>query len=213
MAVFFDRPATVFDEAPFEKSADSLDRVEDLQRALLTENYILPAAFSNYEAYAVLNKNGPFIPSPSRRERDGNVTHYYVREETRTLDGGDGDDYLFGQGGNDSLQGSLGNDYLQGDDGALAGEYHGDDTLDGSSGNDTLLGDGGNDTISIVNVNPDDVYAQRAIDRILADDRDFDATANTALQNRNRAETHFFSAATANYRPPACKQLDTACCL
>ena len=58
----------------------------------------------------------------------------------------------------------------------------------------------------IVNFNPDDVYAQRAIDRILADDRDFDATANTALQNRNRAEIHYFSAETVNRKLPTARQ-------
>jgi putative lipase involved disintegration of autophagic bodies len=34
MAVFFDRPATVFDEAPFEKSADSKDIVDELMERL-----------------------------------------------------------------------------------------------------------------------------------------------------------------------------------
>ena len=85
MAVFFDRPATVFDEAPFEKTADSLERVEELKKALLEAHYTLPAAFANYDAYAYLNVNGAFIPSPTRRDRDDKVTHYYVRDEVLSL--------------------------------------------------------------------------------------------------------------------------------
>ncbi len=66
-----------------------------------------------------------------------------------TLGGGDGDDYLYGQGGDDSLYGGRGDDVLWGD--------AGDDDLDGGSGNDqlfdasgdnTLVGGDGNDTFA-----------------------------------------------------------------
>ncbi|MEW6677070.1 MAG: hypothetical protein AB1421_04040 [Pseudomonadota bacterium] len=79
MAVYFDRPATVFDEAPFEKSADSLDIVDDLRAELLKDGYTLPTALLDYKAYDIWN--GAYIPSPTRRDRDDQVTHYYVRDE------------------------------------------------------------------------------------------------------------------------------------
>ena len=83
MAVYFDRPATVFDEAPFEKSADALPVVSTLKAALLLEGYTLPAAFANYVAYDPLA--GAIIPSPTREARDDKVTHYYVRDEILSL--------------------------------------------------------------------------------------------------------------------------------
>jgi Ca2+-binding RTX toxin-like protein len=83
MAVYFDRPATVFDEAPFEKSADSKDILDDLEHELTqyctTKGYALPTPFLDYVALDVWN--GAIIPSPSRAIRDDQVTHYYVRDE------------------------------------------------------------------------------------------------------------------------------------
>lgn len=55
------------------------------------------------------------------------------------MDGGDGNDRLFGQGGNDDLDGGRGNDLLDGGEGA--------DDLDGELGNDTLVGGAGADTL------------------------------------------------------------------
>jgi hypothetical protein len=87
MAVFFDRPATVFDEAPFEKSADSLEIVDALKDQLTaycqTKGYTLPAAFAGYKAYDILN--GAFFASLTREARDDKVTHYYVRGEILSL--------------------------------------------------------------------------------------------------------------------------------
>jgi hypothetical protein len=57
-----------------------------------------------------------------------------------TLSGGDGDDFLSGDAGNDTLSGGIGNDDLSG--GA------GNDTLNGGAGNDILNGAIGNDTLS-----------------------------------------------------------------
>jgi Ca2+-binding RTX toxin-like protein len=54
------------------------------------------------------------------------------------LDGGTGNDVMYGYGGADDLQGGAGNDQLYG--GAD------DDILRGGTGNDTLSGDAGNDT-------------------------------------------------------------------
>src|SRR5690606_24919320 len=76
------------------------------------------------------------------------------------LNGGNGNDLLFGQGGDDTLNGGAGNDILiggVGKDTLLGGEGNdllfggkGDDTLTGGSGADTFVwkaGDYGNDVI------------------------------------------------------------------
>ena len=51
----------------------------------------------------------------------------------RTLDGGDGNDVMFGSGGNDTLRGGNGNDEVDGEDG--------NDNVSGGAGDDKLFGD------------------------------------------------------------------------
>ena len=64
------------------------------------------------------------------------------------LDGGAGDDILYGNGGNDTLDGGTGNDFLFGDAGTdILNGGTGNDTLDGGAGNDTLNGDAGADIL------------------------------------------------------------------
>lgn len=58
-----------------------------------------------------------------------------------TIDGGAGQDVIFGQGGDDSLAGGAGDDELYGGEG--------EDTLIADSGQDSLFGGTGNDTILI----------------------------------------------------------------
>jgi Ca2+-binding RTX toxin-like protein len=71
--------------------------------------------------------------------------------------GSNGDDHLNGEAGNDDIHGEGGNDYLYGGDGndglrggegsdRLDGE-NGDDYVNGGTGNDTVLGGEGNDTV------------------------------------------------------------------
>ncbi|MDF2621199.1 MAG: Hemolysin-type calcium-binding region [Xanthobacteraceae bacterium] len=65
-----------------------------------------------------------------------------------TLDGGSGDDRLFGGGGDDNLIGGFGHDQLyggQGDDLLTSGD--GNDLLDGGEGNDQLIASMGDDTL------------------------------------------------------------------
>lgn len=57
-----------------------------------------------------------------------------------TIDGGSGQDVIFGQGGNDSLSGGQGDDDIDGGDG--------NDVLDGGQGQDELIGGAGNDTLT-----------------------------------------------------------------
>lgn len=88
---------------------------------------------------------------------DGAVVTPIVEGNDR-LDGGEGDDVLYGQGGNDTLIGGPGDDTLlggtgndqlfggDGDDSLVAGD--GNDQLFGGAGNDTLVGGGDNDNLS-----------------------------------------------------------------
>lgn len=65
-----------------------------------------------------------------------------------TLQGGDGNDLLYGNGGDDLLLGGTGNDRIWGGDGndTMHGE-EGHDFLDGGNGNDSVWGGVGNDTL------------------------------------------------------------------
>ena len=61
----------------------------------------------------------------------------YGGDDNDWIDGGAGNDSLFGGSGDDSVVGGLGNDLVQGDDG--------DDTLVDTSGNNQMYGGGGDD--------------------------------------------------------------------
>lgn len=65
-----------------------------------------------------------------------------------TVDGGTGNDTIYGGFGADSLNGGAGNNFLYGGDGSdslAAGT--GNDWMEGGAGDDTIFGDGGNDTL------------------------------------------------------------------
>lgn len=70
---------------------------------------------------------------------DGNDT-IYGGAGNDTINGGEGDDRIYGGGGDDSIRGRAGSDYLDG--GA------GEDSLYGDSGSDTLTGGTGNSSLS-----------------------------------------------------------------
>ncbi len=82
MAVYFDRPAVVFDEAPFLKSADSVTVVEQLRKSLQAVGYSLPMALKGYLA---LDPTGAFVASPARVLRDDQVRHHHVVGEILSL--------------------------------------------------------------------------------------------------------------------------------
>jgi Ca2+-binding RTX toxin-like protein len=82
----------------------------------------------------------------------------YGADDADSLTGGSGNDSIYGSSGNDSLDGGIGNDELFGGTGndlisgglgndELYGDA-GDDTLEGGSGNDSIYGRSGNDSIS-----------------------------------------------------------------
>jgi hypothetical protein len=77
--------------------------------------------------------------TPVRLEGGAGNDELFGSSGAAVLDGGDGADTLYGSGGDDTLIGGSGNDLLLG--GA------GDDTLLGGLGNDTLSGEAGNDRL------------------------------------------------------------------
>ena len=77
MAVYFDRHATVFDEAPFQKSADSSIVVAALRNRLAAMGYGLPPELANYVTSA--DPSGAFLPSPTRVAREGQVDQIYIK--------------------------------------------------------------------------------------------------------------------------------------
>ena len=104
-----------------------------------------------------------------------------------TIDGGTGDDLIFGEAGNDSLLGGDGADTIEGGTGAdtIRGGA-GNDSLAGGQGADVVLGDAGNDTIlvgqgdSVAGGEGDDLY-------ILTDTGG--AAANMTITGGEGAET------------------------
>lgn len=99
---------------------------------------------NNTEYWSVIYQDGSWHDWPDTS------THRYVIEwesslfsddnAIDTIDGGDGDDWVYGYGGNDVLVGGSGNDFLFGG--------LGDDTIDGGNGGDTIIGGAGADDIN-----------------------------------------------------------------
>ena len=80
---------------------------------------------------------------------DTNAPGAPLASENDNLDGGSGNDTLFGMRGDDILSGGSGNDTLYGNSGTdimSGGNKH--DILKGGSGNDTMYGNSGNDTLN-----------------------------------------------------------------
>jgi Ca2+-binding RTX toxin-like protein len=63
------------------------------------------------------------------------------------IDGGAGDDRIWGEGGSDVILGGEGNDILYGDATYLPDELHGADLIDGGAGEDELYGGGSDDRL------------------------------------------------------------------
>lgn len=82
MSVYFDKPAVVFDEAPFQKSADSAKVVDELKRTLLAAGYTLPVEFI---FYVTIDSTGSFLPSPTRMARDDRVLQIFTKGEVLSL--------------------------------------------------------------------------------------------------------------------------------
>ena len=75
------------------------------------------------------------------------ITVDYRYSQKLTINGGEGNDYIFSSNQNDTLNGNAGNDRIYGNGGndtINGGE--GNDLIVGGRGQDTLIGGGGNDT-------------------------------------------------------------------
>jgi Ca2+-binding RTX toxin-like protein len=70
----------------------------------------------------------------------GGAYSYWTYAGTKTISGGNGDDFIYGADGADSVNGGSGNDSIHGSSGS--------DSLEGGLGNDELFGGTGNDLIS-----------------------------------------------------------------
>lgn len=87
MAVWFDRPATVFDEAFFSKSADSGRVVDALRDGLRAKGYTVPAALASYQTDAPLGGEALNVwnPSPTRLVRQAQVENVFIKGEVLSL--------------------------------------------------------------------------------------------------------------------------------
>jgi RTX calcium-binding nonapeptide repeat (4 copies)/Integrin beta chain VWA domain len=109
-------------------------------------------------------------------------------EQFELLDGGNGNDRLYGDSGIDHLYGGAGNDFLYGgeDDDQLWGDS-GADQLKGGEGNDKLYGGQDDDTL-IGNSGDDHLYGDEGNDEIhgrLGDDVIYGGTGDDVIEGHN----------------------------
>ncbi|MDO9179956.1 MAG: hypothetical protein Q7U16_16795 [Agitococcus sp.] len=84
MSVYFNKPAVVFDEAPFKKSADSSIVVNNLRSSLLAQGYVIPDELRDYVTGDI---TGAVEASPTRVEREHLVTQCSIKGEVLSLAG------------------------------------------------------------------------------------------------------------------------------
>ena len=103
-----------------------------------------------------------FLDLKSPEELESYMSKFETENDGNdTLEGGDGNDLLFGMGGNDQLDGGDGNDLLFGGSG--------DDYIDGGEGRDTIYAGDGNDII-VYDSNDYLVSGGSGIDFMVSDD-------------------------------------------
>jgi Ca2+-binding RTX toxin-like protein len=90
MSVYFDRQATVFDQAPFRKSADSKPVVDALRADLQASGLPMAPEFAAYQAEGIPTTEGISEASTTRQAREGNVHTHTIAGEVLSLisDGG-----------------------------------------------------------------------------------------------------------------------------
>ena len=101
-----------------------------------------------------------------------NTVEKDVTDKGLVLNGGAGDDLIYGSKYSDTLYGGIGNDYISGGDGndkIYGGD--GDDQLYGGAGNDTIYGGNGKDTI-VGGAGNDLLYGDAGDDSILGNEGD-----------------------------------------
>ncbi|CAM5301030.1 Calx-beta domain-containing protein [Thauera mechernichensis] len=102
------------------------------------EGPVVVAVLKNVTAATLVADNfNPNYPPDGSTEPGWVLTGTSLSEP---LQGGFGDDTIYGLGGNDTIDGQAGNDWIHGGDG--------DDVIEGNFGNDSLYGGNGNDRLS-----------------------------------------------------------------
>lgn len=103
----------------------------------------------NQRIFQAVASQALIVPAPVGSGNSLNSNGSTVNQSGKDyLDGGAGNDVLYGDGGDDVLIGGTGADVLHGDGGYLPEELHGADILDGGAGSDLLYGNAGNDDLS-----------------------------------------------------------------
>lgn len=90
-----------------------------------------------------LNSNGDLVGNSAQ-----NLIVGAAFSDGAVLDGGAGDDFIYGNVGNQILVGGVGNDVIYGDDVRKTPGNHGDDVIIGGFGSDISFAGGGNDTFT-----------------------------------------------------------------
>ena len=138
MAVWFDRPATVFDEAFFSKSADSMVITNWLRSELTAKGYTLPSALLTCQTDTSLisQATNNWDPSPTRLLRQAQVRNTFIKGEVLSVISSgilNNLGYIYGDGKAQQPDGTRYGNYTP-------AEQHGSDVIDGGAGNDTLVG-------------------------------------------------------------------------
>ncbi|MDX2245081.1 MAG: choice-of-anchor I family protein [Leptolyngbyaceae cyanobacterium bins.302] len=147
----FSNPLTILESAGLNTLVETLPANErytyNFQGNAQVLDHILTSEnlFALLDGFDVVHINSEFADQISDHDP---VLALFNIEAGITLDGGNGQDTLNGNGGNDTIRGGNGNDVLYGDRGndTLTGG-NGDDRLGGGSGADLLTGGNGNDTL------------------------------------------------------------------
>ena len=129
-------------------------RTRQGDNSITVRNYFRIKAKENYQVDFIEFADGTRLNVQDIKKlvqisTDGNDELHAYGDEDTVLNGGLGNDLLYGASGNDTLIGGDGNDRIYGragNDTLIGGD--GNDSINGDDGNDTLIGGDGNDSIN-----------------------------------------------------------------